>query len=88
MSEDKKLEALTRDNKMRAAIERQASKYSGLAPVPPFDIPDDISEATTRPWKPVTAHMAFFKREERGIYQDTNGDGLFYFKATHWRYLK
>jgi hypothetical protein len=39
-------------------------------------------------WKPVTGKEGMFRREEKGIYTDEGTPGLFYFKATHWRYLK
>lgn len=37
-------------------------------------------------WRPLASKPPFQPCEERGIYTD-DGDGLFYFKATHWRPL-
>jgi hypothetical protein len=54
----------------------------------PVEILSTTEELREREWKPITKNMAFFKREEKGIYTDTDNDGLFYFKATHWRYIK
>lgn len=60
-------------------------------------VADDISnllkwaanQIEEKEWTPHTdKRMAFFKREEKGIYTDEGTPGLFYFKATHWRYIK
>jgi hypothetical protein len=37
-------------------------------------------------WRPISTKPNFTACEERGVYRD-NGDGLFFFKATHWRPL-
>ncbi len=95
----KKFEALMRDDKMRAAIKKEAimSKYKGLVPVQPGAKDDEkflkeFEEAAADfkkgPWHPVERRMGMFKREEKGIYTDEGTPGLFYFKATHWRYIK
>jgi hypothetical protein len=36
-------------------------------------------------WQPIATKPPFVRCEERGIYTDTDGDGLFYFSPTHWR---
>jgi hypothetical protein len=37
-------------------------------------------------WLPIETKPPFVPCEERGIYNH-NGDGLFYFRPTHWRPL-
>jgi hypothetical protein len=41
---------------------------------------------TDEGWLPIETKPPFVPCEERGIYNH-NGDGLFYFKPTHWRPL-
>ena len=38
-------------------------------------------------WRPIETKPPFIECEERGVYTDAPGGGLFYFKATHWRPL-
>jgi hypothetical protein len=41
---------------------------------------------TDEEWLPIETKPPFVPCEERGIYNH-NGDGVFYFKPTHWRPL-